>query len=94
MYSLSEAAADDIEGILSYTLIEFGDVQATKYYQGLVNCFKNLENNPKLGTVAVEIRENYLRFPHESHVIFYQQEETGIFIVRVLHSKMDPVSHF
>lgn len=93
MYRLSEVAATDIDRLLDYSIREFGVLQTESYYQGLVNCLELLDKNPDIGHSADEIRPGYSRFSHESHIIFYTQTEEDIFIVRILHNRMDPSSH-
>ena len=34
---------------------------------------------------------SYRRFPHESRVIFYTLNENDVFVVRILHKRMDAV---
>lgn len=89
MYRLSEAAASDIENILDTSLTAFGALQTEDYYTALTQCLELLGENPEMGTKADDIRPGYRRFPHESHVVFYTIEESGVFIVRILHQHMD-----
>jgi toxin ParE1/3/4 len=89
MYKLSEAAASDIEDILDASLIDFGALQTETYYASLTQCLELLGDNPEMGSAADGIRPSYRRFPHESHVIFYTVDAEDIFIVRILHKRMD-----
>lgn len=89
MYELSEAAARDIEGILERSVTDFGLTQSENYFQSLRNCLQLLDANPEMGARADEIRPCYRRFAHQSHVIFYRRTEPGIFVIRILHKRMD-----
>ena len=89
MYKLSEAAAGDIENILTRSTLDFGVVRTETYYQSLTHCLELLGSHPEMGSRVDEIRLNYRCFLHESHVIFYKQREQDILIVRILHKRMD-----
>ena len=89
MYKLSEAAAEDIEGILTRSTLDFGLERTESYSQSLTQCLELLGNNPEMGNTVDEIRPGYRCFLHESHVIFYTPREQGISIVRILHKRMD-----
>ena len=89
MLELSEAAIKDIEDILDRSVIDCGVPQTERYYDALNHCLALLDENPDMGTTADDIREGYLRFPHQSHMIFYQVQSTGIRVIRVLHQRMD-----
>ena len=52
-----------------------------------------LGENPNLGRSVHELAEGLRRFEHQSHIVFYEPQETNILIVRVLHKRMDPPQH-
>ena len=89
MYALTEEATGDIKNILERSITDFGLQQTELYYNSLKNCLELLGINPEMGGVADDIMPGYRRFPHQSHVIFYQTVENGILIVRILHKRMD-----
>ncbi len=93
MVEFSEAAAKDIEIIFERSVIDFGLNQTELYYSSLKNCFDLLDKNPQMGSEATDIKSGYHRFLHQSHVIFYQISDEGIFIVRILHKRMDIAKH-
>ena len=92
-YQLTDEAASDIEAILDHSLKNFGATQAEHYFEALKECIELLADNPNIGHSAEEILPDYLRFPHESHVIFYKIFSSSILIVRILHERMDPKKH-
>ena len=94
MFKLSGAAARDIEIILERSMIDFGIRQTEQYYNSLKKCLEHLGKNPKMGVDVVDIQFAYRRFSHQSHVIFYRINDEGIFIVRILHKRMDIDKHF
>ena len=93
MVELSEAAARDIEDILDQSIVDFGVLQAERYFESLRRCLDLLGDNPQMGASAEEIRPGYRRFIHQAHVIFYRQTVGGILVVRLLHKHMDAPRH-
>ena len=91
-YELSKDAEEDIDALLEDSIVRFSIDQTEHYFQSLENCLILLSDNPKMGTTADQVRRGYRYFSHESHVIFYQQSEAGIFVVRILHKRMDALS--
>ncbi|GMT40690.1 MAG: toxin ParE1 [bacterium] len=94
MYELSLAAAKDIETIFVESIARFGVQQTEVYVDDLQNCLILLDEHPGMGRTADDIRIGYRAFPHQSHVIYYQEENDRIFIVRVLHEHMDAINAF
>lgn len=48
-----------------------------------------LSTHLRMGRPVQGPNKKYLRFEHRSHVIFYRQQGADIFIVRILHKRMD-----
>jgi plasmid stabilization system protein ParE len=48
-YSLSRAADDKIAAIYEYSVLQFGERQADKYFLGLHDIFEALAERPNLG---------------------------------------------
>lgn len=92
-YQLTEEAAKDIEEILEYSVKGFGEVRTGSYFNALKECIELLSENPNIGHDAIDILPDYLRFPYESHVIFYKKYLDSILVVRILHERMDPKLH-
>lgn len=69
MYKLSEAAASDIEAILTRSVLDFGVERTETYFQSLTHCLELLGDNPEMGSTVDDIRQGYRCFLHESHVI-------------------------
>lgn len=89
-YYLSKKAVNDLEEIWNYTFDYWSEAQADKYYQMLLNVFKEIANNPKLGRNYDIISENLLGFRANRHLIFYRIiSQDSIKIIRILHEKMD-----
>ena len=88
-YILSRLAQEDIEVLLESSLACFGEQQTQKYVLGLERHLELLTSRPELGVDVSEVRERYRKFPYASHVIYYTVRDEGIYVVRLLHSRMD-----
>ena len=93
-YQLTEEAAKDVEEILAHSVKSFGILRTEQYFDALKECIELLADNPEIGHCADVRLQEYLRFPYESHVIYYKVLSTSILVVRILHERMDPKLHF
>ena len=89
MYKLSHAADQDIVRILEYSLTHFGVEVAQNYVNDLETCFAKLADYPQIGRAVDHLKPGYYRFPHQSHVIFFQIHTDHILIQRVVHKSRD-----
>ena len=92
-YQFTEKAERDLEGIIDYTVQQWGASQADTYLDGLKTRAQLLADNPDLGNKREALYEGLLSFPFESHILYYMKQPRGITIVRVLHQNMDPLKH-
>jgi len=81
-YVLSRAAEADIEDIAHHSIVQWGFARAERYLLELHRAFETLADFPHPGRDASHIRSRYFQFEHQSHSVFYQKTETGVFIVR------------
>ncbi len=88
-YQLTDEATRDVEEILAYSVKGFGVAQTEYYFKALKECIELLADNPDIGYSAEDILPGYLRFPYESHVVFYKKLSSSIIVVRILHERMD-----
>jgi len=93
MYKLSNLAADDFAAIYEYTLLHFGVLQADAYTNELDRVFQLLSSSPLMGHEFPEIADAIRRHDHQKHAIFYRQREHDIFVIRILHQRMEPWRH-
>ena len=91
---LTSHAEADLAGIADYSIETFGIEQARRYRDDLDACFRTIAGNPRLGRSAEVLSHGLRRIEHRSHVVFYLVDESGILIVRILHSSMDSARHF
>lgn len=92
-FKVSRAAQNDLKDIGRYTLKNWGRAQRDQYLRSLDQCFQTLADSPRLGRDVGDLRQGYYRYDHQSHIVFYVIIDTGIRIVRVLHSRMDCERH-
>lgn len=96
MIEFSEAAALDFAGIDNSTAQQWGDAHAERYITFLREIFASLAQEPKIG-VPIDRRSGFLMFVAKynkrrgthGHRIFYTEIESGILIIRILHTAMN-----
>ena len=89
-YALSKAAEQDLEEIYRYSFMEFGEQRADAYFEALEGCLQRLAEHPTLGMGISTIRDGYLRFVHQRHLVYYKTSKRGIFVSRILGPGMSP----
>jgi len=88
-YKISKKALEDIEGIWIYTLENWSEEQADRYFNSIIDEIEFLAGNPLAGRDYDHIRKNYRSSRVHSHLIFYRRINNEIEIIRVLHQQMD-----
>ena len=90
---LRQEAIDDLNDIWFYTLEEWSEKQADKYYAILEFACLQIGQNPELGKEYEGISKNLLGLRTGKHIIFYQViSEQEIEIIRILHERMDLIN--
>ena len=92
-YRLSHRAKADLEAIWLHSEDVWSLRQAEKYVSGLYDMFQQLAEMPGIGRKVTMSGRDYQRFDHVSHTIFFRVQSPGIFIVRILHQRMDSARH-
>lgn len=85
----SPRALSDIESIWEYTAEEWGVEQADDYLLALHQTIGLLRLNPRLGRDMSDVGPGYFKFPTASHAIYYRLNSGTLYIVRILHKRMD-----
>ena len=88
-YRLSQKAEADIRKLYVFGVKNFGVNHAERYFSGLFEAFEFLANFPLAARLRPELRGETRAHPYQSHLIFYRQDGTDIFIQRVRHSNED-----
>ena len=92
-YRLYPKAEADLEDIWRYSDENWGDKQADKYVDELEEVFYLLAENPLLCRERTELDQPVYIHNHAHHLIVYVITESGIDIVRLLHSSLDIPAH-
>ncbi len=87
---LRQEAIDDLNDIWVYTMNEWSEKQADKYYSAIEFACTQIGKNPELGKEYDGIINNLLGLRTGKHIIFYQViSKDRIEVVRILHERMD-----
>ena len=87
---LRQEAIDDLNDIWEYSLQEWSENQADKYFETIKFACKEIGRNPNIGKVYTEISKNLLGLKSGKHIIFYHKiSEDEIEVIRILHERMD-----
>ena len=65
-------------------ILTFGLRQADAYFDGIVNRFQKIADQPELYPAIDQIRQGYRRSVYKSHSIYYHINLDDIVIVRIL----------
>jgi toxin ParE1/3/4 len=94
-FQLTNKAVTDLNQIWAYTIEKWSEAQANRYYNMLLNCCKDIAENPDLGKNYNEIRTDLFGYSIKRHIIFYRKlKGQPIEITRILHERMDLKSKF
>jgi toxin ParE1/3/4 len=88
-FRLSVKAEEDLVEIYTYGIFQFGYTQANKYVLGLEETLTKLAQSPFMGKRSDLVSKGLRSFVYKSHLIFYQLEDKGILIVRILNQSRD-----
>ncbi len=88
---LSQQARADFRDILSYTLTTWGESQLAKYRASLDDALHIILQNPSVGRPSVKPTLKVLAVGN--HRIFYRTIDDTIYVVRILHERMDTSRH-
>jgi toxin ParE1/3/4 len=86
-FRLTRRAEQDLYDIFLYGYERFGITQADRYAGDTEACFQILADNPRLGREAKAIAPGVRRHEHGAHVVLYEESDTGVLILAVLHKK-------
>lgn len=93
VFRLSAKSLEDLKSIGRFTLKFWGREQRNIYLSKLDESFHRLADQPHLGSARDDIRKGYQVYHVGRHLIFYRRKSTGIEIIRILHDRMDVVTH-
>ncbi len=89
-FHFTKKAVNDLAEIWNYTVENWSQNQADKYYELLFLSCKELAKNPKLGKEYDIVSKGIMGYKSGEHIIFYSIiSKSEIEIIRILHSMMD-----
>ena len=89
-YYLTKKAIEDLSNIWDYTFEEWSELQADRYYQMLIENFKEISQNPDLGKNYEDISTTLSGLKAGKHIIFYRRIASDeVEITRILHEMME-----
>lgn len=87
---LRQEAINDLNNIWDYTLQEWSENQAEKYYETIKLACIEIGKNPNIGKCYTEISKHLFGLKTGKHIIFYHLiSENEIEVIRILHERMD-----
>ncbi|MEP5729562.1 MAG: type II toxin-antitoxin system RelE/ParE family toxin [Sulfitobacter sp.] len=81
---ITKLAAQDLADLYTEGWTNWGEVQADRYYDGLLDRFERICEQPKMYPAVDEIREGYRRSVYEKHAIYYVIDDEAIEIRAVV----------
>jgi toxin ParE1/3/4 len=91
---ITQSAKTDLIKILKYTLTEYGESQWRTYGALIEETFTLISKNPSIGHQRTDIPNYCLAWAMGSHFVIYKIENQTIYILRVLHNKMNFLLNF
>lgn len=89
-YHFTNKAVEDLSGIWEYTIENWSEKQADKYYDLLLISCSELAKNPKLGKQYDIVTKGIMGYKTGEHIIFYTViSKNEIEVTRILHGMMD-----
>ena len=83
-YRLNREALEDLDRLYEKGILTVGLRQADAYFDGIVNRFQKIADQPELYPAIDQIRQGYRRSVYKSHSIYYHINLDDIVIVRIL----------
>ncbi len=87
--TLTQKAQTDLSNILSFTLQTWGEKQFIKYKDTINDGLIAIASNPQLGQKIYGVMNYHVG----RHKIFYRVENSTIYVLRILHDRMDAVRY-
>jgi toxin ParE1/3/4 len=84
-FKYANLAKVDLIDIGAYTSRMWGEAQAGLYIDQLEDCCQRLAQDPGIGRLWTPRKPGLRRMEQGRHVIFYQQQDSGILVYRILH---------
>lgn len=86
---LSEEAYEDLVNIQNYTYSKYGENQWQEYGIDLDKGIAHILEHPFSGHTRKDVPNGYQASTVREHVMIYRVEDKTIYLVRILHGKMN-----
>jgi toxin ParE1/3/4 len=86
---LTGPAQRNLRSILAHSETTWGSSQADEYESVIARAFEMLVEHPELGKSAGEGRPGWRILVVQRHCIVYRYSDTTVWILRILHKRMD-----
>ncbi len=86
-YKLTKEARSDLQDIYRYGVHKHGQRQADEYYDGLIDQFQYIADNPVLYPAVDHIRHGYRRCVYGKHSVLYRLGDEAVEIMTIFRSQ-------
>ena len=90
---ITDSARLDLVEIGQYTEDRWGEKQRDKYLEDIDSCLYSLAEEPELGRDRSELRAGCYSYSVGKHVVFYTYDIEALYVLAVLHERMDFERH-
>lgn len=87
--SFSQKALLDLKEIYIYSLAQWSEPQAEKYYFEVIENCRKIKLFPSIGKLYTNVYSQPRGLKVNKHIIFYKIEVKSIRIIRILHESQD-----
>jgi len=92
-YALSKRAKQDFQAIIRYTAKTWGKAQARTYAEAIITTCEGLAEGKAVSRPMNDIRQGLRKAKSGSHFIYFEERDSEIFVIRILHQAMDTERH-
>lgn len=89
IFEITDSAAEDLVKIFEYTFAFHGENQWFIYKSTIDQNLNKLSNDPYIGHFRTDMPKNCLAWKVGKHFFIYRVSNKTIYLLRVLHERMD-----
>lgn len=75
---ITKVADQDLDDLYTAGFTAWGDAQADRYYDGLLERFERICEHPKMYPAVDDVRAGYRRSVYEKHAVYYVIEDDTV----------------
>jgi toxin ParE1/3/4 len=90
----SPRARSDLDEIWDFTAERWDEEQADSYLRRIFAACEDLARGARISRSAEGVRSGYRKYAVESHVVYFQESDSILNVIRILHQQMDVPRHF